>query len=217
MTRAVFLRAVLAGCLALGVAGCDWLKSDDEKAAQAVAEIQADPTLAPAMRPTVDAVPYVEKIAAMALLSAGAGGLNASEIDSRFDQAVARLANEPLNRSDLDGAYDRLIDEYIAYVTSRAANQAQWPPDYPAETWVKMAAIRLQMARNDIQAARSQGQVPVEALRAANTVLAWSAGSRTITPEFDHFGRYDDLVQRGIKALNGSGAAADVEDPGEEF
>lgn len=204
MSRLPKIAIIVTLCLA--VVGCEKGCTSSmpflQPATTSTADIKTDLTFGPPAQSTLDALPTIEKIAASALLSAAAGDMPATDIDSAFDKAVTMVVQRGVDPAEMNRGYGNLAEEYGRHVVSTAQSSRTWPPGYDEATWSKMAAIRLEMARQEIEATGLSGEVPIRAFRTMNQVYAWSSGSRQITPELDHFGRYDELVRRGLGIWN---------------
>jgi hypothetical protein len=118
-----------------------------------------------------------------------------------FDAAI-RQASRGEAPAGLEDALARLAPAYIDAVESYVVGQARWPGDAAPEIYLGQALIKLEVLRSLLAADLDRSRDPVQTLRGANEVLAWTVGEREVYPMIDHFAVHDELAGRAAESLD---------------
>lgn len=148
------------------------------------------------------------RLATIHLIRAAIGEENPAQLEETVGTELKTYAaaNPPDGtkvRDDLKATATRYVD----LVADAAKSATKWPEDKPAATYVGMAALALEMARNEITDLNDDTSDLTGPLRRVNRVLAWTTGAAETPPAMDHFAKHQALVEAAL------GKAVAVEQP----
>lgn len=114
---------------------------------------------------------------------------------------VSELATQLIDGNDQQigqavlSEHQRLARRYFEGIEQSLAGGATWPADQSSAVYTELARSAIAGARARYAAAVAGGSDPIDALREANLVLAWSRGRTAITPDLDLFLNLDQAVE----------------------
>lgn len=140
------------------------------------------------------------RLATIHLIRAAIGEEDAAQLEEKVGTELKTYAaaNNPADSGKVRDELKATATRYVDKVAEAAKAATKWPDDKPAATYVGMAALALEMARNEITALNDDTSDLTGSLRRVNRVLAWTTGVAETPAAMDHFAKHQALVEAAL-------------------